>query len=374
MIKTPSALLVEGNHFLSLEAQDRPGNGSPVTTELPAAFPESLMDLDPWLDQKRKERERPSPTTVFLTVDTEDVYFDQPVLMTGARVGREWGVFGILDELDARGLPATFFVNVYEKDTKPPRVLEQLVREIAARGHEVGLHSHHTPALDFYNRPLFSLSEHEQTIVLDWGASLIHKWTGEPAISFRAGGYALNDDTFAALKKVGLKIDSSCFFSCSNNRHTPFTVNNVAMRDEVVEVPITSVLCIDGDDKVRHSKLDLDWLSTGNLLTTALAAMPRHGASFAMFMMHSFSFIEKEGRRAGTPSSPRATLTSNDVFGFCVDVYGAKPSARQTFASFLDRIVTDPNLQVRTLREASSELYSAASSGLPDIVPICALS
>ena len=40
--------------------------------------------------------------------------------MTGEGVGREFGVFGILDLLDARDLKATFFVNVYEKDRQPP--------------------------------------------------------------------------------------------------------------------------------------------------------------------------------------------------------------------------------------------------------------
>jgi peptidoglycan/xylan/chitin deacetylase (PgdA/CDA1 family) len=371
MAEIPSALLVEASRFVSLKPQDRPDSSRPTASDLPTVLPETLTKVTPWTGPMSKEGVDPSPTTLFLTIDTEDVYFDRPVLMTGDGVGREWGVFGILDELDMRNLKATFFVNVYEKDAKPAGVLEGVVREIAARGHEVGLHTHQSPTLDFYERPLFDLSESEQAVVLDWGANLIHEWTGDPATSFRAGGYALNDDTFAALERVGLTIDSSCFFPSANNRQTSFTVNSAALHGEVVEMPITSVLRIDNCETLRHSKLDLDWLNVDDLLISALNAMSRHGASFATFMMHSFSFIEKEGRRVGEPPSPHALLTSKDVSGFYVDVYGAKPMARSTFASFLDRVVAEPAVQVRTLRESISELRSIAASSSPDIVPIC---
>ena len=101
------------------------------------------------------------------------------------------------------------------------------MRAIAERGHEVGLHTHPSPALDFYQRPLFRLEPKQQADVIRWGVDLIEGWLGAPPTSFRAGGYALDDRTFKALEGAGIAIDSSCFFPSPNNRLEPrFTVES----------------------------------------------------------------------------------------------------------------------------------------------------
>jgi peptidoglycan/xylan/chitin deacetylase (PgdA/CDA1 family) len=336
---------------------------------LPGALPQSRADLDLLEVPRTDGRVEPSPTTLFLTVDTEDAYFARPILMTGDGIGRRFGVFGILDELDARGMKATFFVNVYEKDRQPPGVVEALVREIAERGHEVGLHSHPSPALDFYGRPLIRLPRSAQGDILRWGVELIDRWTGAPPSSFRAGGYALDDHTFAVMEEVGIAIDSSCFYPSPNNCQEPFTVNAVASHGAIVEAPITTVLQAGDGAKVKHSKLDIDWLSVEELMT-ALDAIVSHGIGFATFMMHSFSFIEKAARPISEPTSPDALFTSEDVFGWYVDVFGPKPDMRDAFSLFLDRVGAKPGLRVRTLREALPELRAAAADGPADIVPV----
>jgi peptidoglycan/xylan/chitin deacetylase (PgdA/CDA1 family) len=350
-----------------------------LTTELPSALlvehglvpstlPSTLDAVEPPLRPGPSGSGRTAPTTLFLTVDVEDSYFDRPILMTGDGIGREFGVFGILDELDSHGLAGTFFVNVYEKDRQPAGVVEGVVREIAERGHEVGLHSHPSPGLEFYGRPLFHLSRQQQTDILRWGADLIDRWTGSPPTSFRAGGYALDDHTFAAMEEVGIVIDSSCFFPSQNNRQERFTVNAIATRGAIIEVPITTVLQI-ADNTVKHSKLDLNWLSVEDLMA-ALGAVADHHGGFATFMMHSFSFIEKETRREGELSSPGATFTSDDVFGWRTDVYGPRPAMRQAFSSFLDRVAADPQLRVRTLAEDLPGLRAAGATEIGDLVPV----
>ena len=306
------------------------------------------------------------PTTLFLTIDTEDAYFDRPILMTGEGVGREFGVFGILDELGAHAMKATFFVNVYEADRQPLGVVEQVVREIADRGHEVGLHSHPSPGSTFYGRPLFRLPRRQQADILRRGCELIEQWTGSPPLSFRAGGYALDDDTFAAMGEVGIAIDSSCFFPSENNRQRRFTVNAIAARDAIVEAPITTVLQIEGET-LKHSKLDFNWLSVEELMA-ALTTLAGRGAPFATFMMHSFSFIDKATRREGTPPSPDAQFTSENAFGYYVDVLGGRPQLREAFAVFLDRISAEPRLHVSTLADALCSWD--VSAACPDLVPI----
>jgi len=334
---------------------------------LPEALPQTLGDIDRAFRPAEPTPE-PGPTTLFLTIDTEDAYFSRPILMTGEGVGREFGVFGILDALDAHRMKATFFVNVYETDRQPTGVVEGVVREIVERGHEVGLHSHPSPCSELYGRPLFRLSQQQQTDILRWGVDLIERWVGLPPVSFRAGGYALDDRTFAAMEEVGIAIDSSCFYPSANNCQERFTVNAVAAHGRIVEAPVTTVLQLAGD-AVKHTKLDFNWLSVDELMA-ALGAVADHGAGFATFMMHSFSFIEKATRREGEPSPPGAIFTSEDVFGCYVDVYGPRPELRASFPSFLERIAAEPRLRVRTLSEALPELSAAAVACPPDVIPV----
>ncbi len=337
--------------------------------ELPAALPRTVGDIAPPLLPSEPGPPPTQPTTLFLTVDVEDAYFDRPILMTGDGIGREFGVYGIMDALDAHDMKGTFFVNVYEKDRQPAGVVESVVREIAERGHEVGLHSHPSPVLDLYSRSLTDLPLASQGDILCWGAELIEGWTGSPPASFRAGGYLLDDRTFEAMERAGIAIDSSCFFPSANNRNTPFTVNAVASRGSIVEVPITTVLQLDSDGvSLKHSKLDFNWLS-GDDLMTALRAGADHGIGFAMFMMHSFSFIDKATRRETDPSSPRALFTSEEAFGCYVNVFGPRLEMPDAFASFVDRVATDPSLRVSTLRDAEAELRADAADHV-NLIPL----
>jgi peptidoglycan/xylan/chitin deacetylase (PgdA/CDA1 family) len=337
--------------------------------QLPSVLPATVGEIESPTVSSELDPGHSGPTTLFLTVDVEDAYFTRPILMTGDGIGRQFGVFGILDELDAHEMKATFFVNVYERDRQPPGVVEEVVREIVKRGHEVGLHTHPSPALDFYGRPLSRLSPSVQADVVRWGVDLIDRWTGEPPTSFRAGGYALDDHTFAAMEKAGIAIDSSCFFPSSNNSQAPFTINAVAKHGEIIEAPITTVLQVSDGTTVKHSKLDFNWLSVDELMS-ALRALAASEIGFATFMMHSFSFIEKATRREGEPPSPRARFRSEDVYGCYVDVYGPRPGMREAFTSFLDRVAAESDLRVRTLREALPDLREVGAGKETDVVPV----
>jgi peptidoglycan/xylan/chitin deacetylase (PgdA/CDA1 family) len=337
--------------------------------KLPSALPRTIGEIAPPLHPSEPEPTPAEPTTLFLTVDVEDSYFDRPILMTGDGIGREFGVYGILDELDARKLKATFFVNVYEKDHQPAGVVEGVVRDIAARGHEVGLHCHPSSKLDFYHRPLFRLTKAAQVEVLRWGSDLIAKWTGATPTSFRGGGYALNDDTFAALEEVGIAIDSSCFFPSPNNHNTQQTVNAAVAWDGRIEAPVTTVLRVDEGGGLEARKLDIDWLSVDQL-GEVLDSLVKHRVPFATFMMHSFSFIEKRTRMPDQPASIRARFVSKVDSDRYVEVFGPKAPMREAFAAFLDQVENGKWLEVRTLRDALPDLSHA--SALPDVIPVVA--
>ena len=367
-MSVPDAVAAVDGRFLACA-----GDGAPIATpdappppSLPTILPGEPAPIAPPAPAAQRR-----PTTVFLTVDTEDAYFTRPHLMTGEGIGREYGVHGILDLLGQRDLPATFFVNVFEADRQPPGAVCDVVRQIAGHGHEVALHTHPAPHLEWYDRPLFRKTREQQADVLRRGCDLLASWTGQEVRTFRAGGYAIDDRTFEALADTGLTVDSSVFFPSPNNHNAPFTVNAVRERGDVVEVPVTCVLRGAPDGPALDArKLDLDWLSPPEL-DAALDALTARAVPFAVFMMHSFSFIEKASLPPGTAPSPRARFTSEVLFNRFVEIYGPRAGAREGFAAFLDRIAADPRLRAQRLDTAEADLRAVARR-MADVVPVVA--
>jgi Polysaccharide deacetylase len=369
----PEALIVSQGRFYSLP---KPGSVDPSANakvdgstyeqpEPPSEVP------DPW---PKADGSRPEPVEtkarVFLTVDTEDDYFETPHMITGEGLGEEYGAYGILDILERHGLRATFFVNVYEAHRhEDPQVMERLVKAIHERGHEVALHTHPSEDLDFYSRPLYWFNVEEQTRILSYGAELIEKWTGTYPITFRAGGYVLNDETFEALEGLGFRIDSSVFFRSDKNRITPFTVNAVRMRSKLIEVPVTYVPRVLDDGTIEHRKFDVNWLSQDEL-DNVVDRVRRFEIGEAMFMMHSFSFIDKASIRQEKRGSPIARYRSRPVRSRYVEIYGTHPVLRDKFDRFAENLANDPRVEVRTLADAEEALSQRARTGHPDIVPV----
>jgi peptidoglycan/xylan/chitin deacetylase (PgdA/CDA1 family) len=307
---------------------------------------------------------------IYLTIDAEDDYFTVPHMLTGEGIGEKFGAYGILEILDRHDLRATWFINVYEAHRhEDPTTVEQLVKAIDERGHEVALHTHPSEDLELYSRPLYWFDAEQQKEILGYGAELIEKWTGRHPITFRAGGYVLNDETFEALESLGFRIDSSVFFSSKNNRITPFTVNAVRMRGQVIEVPVTYVPRVQSDGYIDHRKFDVNWL-TGEELDRVLDRVSEFGIGQAMFMMHSFSFIDKASLKDDEPGTEEAIYRSPPLRSRYVEIYGPKPELRERFERFAESIARDERVDVKTLASAVEGLERRAKEPYPDVVPV----
>jgi peptidoglycan/xylan/chitin deacetylase (PgdA/CDA1 family) len=307
---------------------------------------------------------------IYLTIDTEDDYFTVPHMLTGEGIGEEYGAYGILEILDRHDLTATWFINVYEAHRhEDPTTVERLVKAIDERGHEIALHTHPSEDLEMYARPLYWFDAEQQKKILGYGAELIEKWTGRAPVSFRAGGYVLNDETFEALESLGFRIDSSVFFSSPNNRITPFTVNAVRKRGRVIEVPVTYVPRVQSDGYIDHRKFDVNWL-TGDELDEVVNRVAEFGIAQAMFMMHSFSFIDKASIKEDDPGTDRAIFRSPPLRSRFVEIYGPKPDLRERFERFAASISRDDRVDVKTLAEAADNLDRRASEPSPDVIPV----
>jgi peptidoglycan/xylan/chitin deacetylase (PgdA/CDA1 family) len=307
---------------------------------------------------------------IFLTIDTEDDYFTVPHMITGEGIGEDYGAYGILEILDRHQLKATWFINVYEAHRhEDPTTVERLVKTLDERGHEVALHTHPSEDLEMYARPLYWFDADQQKTILGYGAELIEKWTGRAPVSFRAGGYVLNDQTFEALESLGFRIDSSVFFSSKNNRITPFTVNAVRMRGGLVEVPVTYVPRVQSDGEIDHRKFDVNWL-TGEELDQVVDRVTEFGIAQAMFMMHSFSFIDKVSLPEDDAGTDRAIYRSPPLRSRFVEIYGPNPDLRDRFEKFAASVSSDQRVVVKTLAESADDLERRASEPRPDVIPV----
>jgi peptidoglycan/xylan/chitin deacetylase (PgdA/CDA1 family) len=307
---------------------------------------------------------------IYLTIDCEDDYFTVPHMLTGEGIGEQFGVYGVLEILDRHDLKATWFLNVYEAHRhEDPTTVERLAKTLDERGHEVALHTHPSEDLEMYARPLYWFDAAQQKTILGYGAELIEKWTGRAPVSFRAGGYVLNDETFDALESLGFSVDSSVFFSSPNNRITPFTVNAVRMRGGIVEVPVTYVPRVQSDGEIDHRKFDVNWL-TGDELDTVVDRVSEFGIAQAMFMMHSFSFIDKASLPEDDAGTDRAIYRSFPLRSRFVEIYGPNPELRKRFEHFASSLSRDSRIEVKTLASAADGLLRRASEPRPDVVPV----
>src|SRR5262249_49003309 len=147
----------------------------------------------------------PSPVTNALTIDFEDWYQGLEIPYT------EWNGFEdrivpagrrLLQIFQEAGARATFFVLGYAAEQHP-----ELVREIAAAGHEIGTHGYsHT--LIYQQTPEDFQEEASRSI------RLLEDLMGKPVIGHRAPCFPITKKSLGALEvlgNLGIRYDSSIF-------------------------------------------------------------------------------------------------------------------------------------------------------------------
>jgi hypothetical protein len=249
------------------------------------------------------------PTPVFLTIDTELAWRHHAAALDPAEiVARSLDPAGVgvayqLERLARHGLNACFFV-----DPMPAMVfgldwLKPLVETILAAGQEVQLHLHPnwTGAAQgdggaaHARFEMVEYSAHEQRELIA-GATELLKAAGAPhPIAFRAGSYAANDDTLAALAASGFVYDSS-----HNGAAAPWpsqiglSAEQIApvVRAGLVELPVT--LIEDAPGSLRNFQVCA--LSIGEIRAALEhAIVERHAA--VTIVSHSFELANRAGTR-----------------------------------------------------------------------------
>lgn len=229
---------------------------------------------------------------VNITIDVEDKDFPDGCLIQDD-LGRWPGVLEAAYKMKSLGVSGTFFVNVYEAmERSLEGKLRKICLELVTLGHEVGLHTHPSNHLIWYNKELPSYSLKEQRNILKKGKDALEKWTGIEVKSFRAGGYRYNKDTIKAVEAVGLSVDSSFLYGFVEQ---PLELANYILPNkigEVYEAPITPIIISGKDEVLRIKKADLNWLNEDEHLQL-VEDFTQRGGGYLNYMLHSFSFCDR---------------------------------------------------------------------------------
>lgn len=176
-----------------------------------------------------------------LTIDVEDYHsvlqrdwLNQDARPTAAVVKNTQQ---LLEQFAGRGVRATFFVLGEVVEAFP-----ELIREIAAAGHELGVHGYHHFQV-FRLNPMSFRAEVEPT------KKRIEDLIGSPVIGHRAPAFSIMPKTswaFDVLAEVGFQYDSSVF-PFSGRRYGwpgfPRDIHRIALKNgrSIIEAPLSIV-------------------------------------------------------------------------------------------------------------------------------------
>lgn len=173
---------------------------------------------------------REHPLNVLLTFDVEiwcgswndiDGRFPQAFrrYVHGSSRAGNYALPKTLELLNAHGLKGVFFVEPLFAAHFGLEPLTEIVGLIREAGQEVQLHLHPewqdeslVPIIENHDakrQHLFMYDADEQAALIGHGLRLLDETGAGPITAFRAGSFACNADTFTALKRNGIRYDSS---------------------------------------------------------------------------------------------------------------------------------------------------------------------
>jgi hypothetical protein len=213
----------------------------------------------------------------------------------------EVGICYQMDVLDRFGLKAVFFVDPMPALVWGTSAIEDIVRPIVERGHDVQLHMH-TEWLELAGNAnpigkktgsnIKDFSPDQQCTLLGYAKDVLVA-AGAPApVAFRAGNYGASDDTLRALASVGLRYDTShcpgfhgspCTISLTSTHRTPIE------HCGLIEVPIGCIAAPHG--ALRHAQITA--LSATEVVS-AIKHCVAHEIGHFTLVSHSFELTSRD--------------------------------------------------------------------------------
>lgn len=252
---------------------------------------------------------------IFTSIDVEGVHGpNAPFEMIDGNINGysdNWGVFKLIEIFKHFCVPATFFVDIYEKSFWGEDYMRNLCNKIKYSDFDLQLHTHPGWRIDkrdtksiqilkknnsflHYTKDFMSkLSFDEQCSILRYGRNKIFEWIGEYPLAHRSGGYSINKNTYKALQKEGFKIDSSMNAANSNTKYL-LTNNAITISDDIIQLPVTTLnYKFDLINRSIYSKrlhTDIVSMSCEELVHYVDSSIKK-GLNFLNLFMHSYSLL-----------------------------------------------------------------------------------
>ena len=253
-------------------------------------------------------------TAVFYTVDTElspglhqrglSLAENLNAAVLGITDRGEWGIRYQIERLNAHGLKGVFFVEALCAYLGDPDILKRIVEPVLQGGHEVQLHLHtewlkwidKDPVAGRRGENIYDFDGDDQYRLLEMGLNALTRAGAPTPTAFRAGNYGANNATLRALRRLGIRYDTSYnhpFLPNGCRIEIPSPLHRPIEMEGVVEVPITFF-----EDYPNHSRpLQLSAVSSAEMewVIDSCAANDR---PTAVIVSHSFELLNRKRQRA----------------------------------------------------------------------------
>jgi peptidoglycan/xylan/chitin deacetylase (PgdA/CDA1 family) len=266
------------------------------------------------------------PRVVFtIDVESNQTYSLPQQVDAVCQDGSACGLMEIARMLKNRGLAGTFFLNIYEY----PRWGEAALRDIAVKlqvaGQDIALHTHPESAYDPARSEMHQYSLEEQTSIIRDGVGLLTAWTGRPVVAHRAGNYSADARTLKALKRIGIRVDSSFFWRNPGHRldELGLSRNFPSPLGSLTEIPVTVYTRVERPRFLGNllapvttvRKIDADAFIDEQEARSAIDAIVEVGPPVIVVFLHSFSFLAEQGG----DGVPKADGHSRDILRAILD-------------------------------------------------------
>lgn len=238
------------------------------------------------------------------TVDVEGHVGSDPIehLIYGKTSnGQLCGIDMLMDVLDKYKMRGIFFVDIAEAWDYGEERIARVIKHIAERGHDVGVHIHPDHMGDRKRMFLSEYDREEQFEMIKKCTDFYESTLGHKPLAFRAGKYGANRVTLDILAELGYKVDFSEFYGqkwCHINPPVA-KVNVQKLANGIIEIPVTSYVSLDVGVYTRHDKLDCG--QTFSEFKALMKKLEKNDTDIAVMFAHSFSLID--WRR--TPNAPK---------------------------------------------------------------------
>ncbi len=307
-------------------------------------------------------------TPVLLTIDTElspaahqrgvNWMDNFSTAILGRVSDGEWGVAYQVDQFNAHGLKAVFFVEALCAQVCGLDMLKRVIEPILCGGHEVQLHVH-TEWLEWIARDpvdgrrgqcIADFGYTDQHRLLEMGMEALTKAGAPPPLAFRAGNYGANNDTLRALATLGIRYDASYNISylagpCRIVANGPLL--DATSLDGVIELPIASFR-----DFWRHDRPAQICANSISELRLVIAQSVARQRRAIVIVSHSFELLNRARTRANR-------LLVRRFERFCELLSGRKADAPTTgFGALEPTALIAPSAKAHPLRSHAGRTVS----------------